>query len=368
MTKAPRKGRKTASSGPDTVSDTVPGTALVTTGSSGLAIREETPAASVAICTFQRYDLLEGVLRATAAQATGPGACAQPFEILLIDNTPDPDRSFVEYRRHRATPFLRWIHEPQKGLSHARNRAIAEARAPIIAFLDDDAMPGEGWLAEMLAAFARLGPDACVIGGRVTPVWLGPRPAWLADEMLQYLSITDLGEELRVLRESEWIVGANMAMRRSVFDRAGLFPVHLGRKGGGATLLSNDETALMRDIRAVGGLIGYAPRAAAGHLIDPSRLSQGWFRRRLAWQAVSDYLEGEGAGQVSADRNWDWLTGFLAGLPASQRSYRGLLADMPTAELFEQQLGAVYNAMACLLSGAALSEQDSLPPSRLGQP
>jgi glycosyltransferase involved in cell wall biosynthesis len=100
------------------------------------------PAISVAICTYQRYDLLEGVLRAASAQAES----FADFEILVVDNTPDPDRSLLEYRKHREVPRLRWVHEPQKGLSRARNRAVAESAAPIIAFLDDDAVPKAGWL------------------------------------------------------------------------------------------------------------------------------------------------------------------------------------------------------------------------------
>jgi GT2 family glycosyltransferase len=328
-----------------------------------IAARLLAPALSIAICTYQRYDLLEGALRAAAAQAEGHGN----YEILLIDNSPDPDRSLVEYRRHNATPRLRWLHEPRKGLSCARNRGVAEAAAPIIAFLDDDAVPGPTWLREMIDAFEMLGSDVMVIGGRVSPVWLGPRPAWLAESLLQYLSVTDLGEDLRILGDREWIVGANMALRRSAFDKVGLFPEHLGRKGNGATLLSNDETALLLNLRARGGLIGYAPAAAVGHLIDPARLSQSWFRRRLAWQAVSDYIEDPVQSAAQADKSWDWLTGFLVSLPPSQRSYRGLLAEMPSPQLLQSQLNAVYNAATCLLNGVELEDFDPHGPDAPGR-
>ncbi len=314
-------------------------------------------AVSVAICTYDRYDLLAGVLQAAAAQA----ADFDDFEIVLVDNTPDPDRSQLEFRRHAAVPRLRWVHEPVKGLSRARNRAIAETTGPIVAFLDDDAVPVPGWLRGLTDAFAMLGRDAMAIGGRVTPKFLGPRPAWLADGLLQYLSITDLGERLRLLDDGEWIVGANMALRRSALEASGGFPEHLGRKGSGATLLSNDETALMQGLRDRGGLIGYAPDAAVAHLIDPSRLSQAWFRRRLAWQAVSDYLADPATSSQRSGQSWNWLTGFLVQLPPSQRSYRGLLADMPAPDLFEHQINAVYNAIQCLLAGVELT--DPLAPS-----
>jgi GT2 family glycosyltransferase len=310
------------------------------------------PAVSVAICTYDRYELLGGVLAALAAQS---GAVPE-FEVVLVDNTPDPDRSQLEYRRHRGLPRLRWVHEPVKGLSRARNRAVAETTAPIVAFLDDDAVPVADWLAALFAAFAALGRDAMAIGGRVTPQFLGPRPAWLGDALLPYLSVTDLGERLRVIEDHEWIVGANMALRRTALELCGGFPEHLGRKGSGATLLSNDETAVLVDIRARGGLIGYTPQASVAHLIDPARLSQSWFRRRLAWQAVSDFLADPARGAARSGQSWEWLTAFLVRLPASQRSYRGLLAEMGQAELLEQQINAVYNAVSCLLAGVSLDD------------
>jgi len=321
------------------------------------AVVRPKPAISVAICTYDRYDLLGGVLQAVAAQE----ADFADFEIVLVDNTPDPDRSQLAFRHHKGIARLRWVHEPEKGLSRARNRAIAETAAPILAFLDDDAVPQPGWLAAMVAAFEALGRDAMAIGGRVSPQFLGPRPAWLADALLPYLSITDLGERLRVLEQGEWIVGANMALRRPALEASGGFPEHLGRKGSGATLLSNDETTLLQQIRDRGGLVGYAPDAAVAHLIDPARLSQSWFRRRLAWQAVSDFLEDPARGAASSGDSWRWLTEFLVRLPPSQRSYRGLLAEMPEPELLLAQINAVYNAVNCLLAGAELTDPLTLP-------
>jgi hypothetical protein len=109
-------------------------------------------------------------------------------------------------------------------------------------------------------------------------------------------------------------------------------------------------------VRDGGGLIAYAPDAAVEHLIDPSRLSQAWFRRRLAWQAVSDYLADPTTSAARSGESWDWLTRFLVQLPPSQRSYRGLLADMPGPDLLEHQVQAVYNAVHCLLAGMALTD------------
>jgi hypothetical protein len=60
--------------------------------------------------------------------------------------------------------------------------------------------------------------------------------------------------------------------------------------GSGSTLLSNEEIEASERVRAMGKLAVYTPKAVVEHVIPPERLTQSWFRRRAAWQAVSDLL------------------------------------------------------------------------------
>ena len=89
-----------------------------------------------------------------------------PGRFSVIDNHPcftakpvfDSCSSMSHFR-------CRYIHEPQAGLSHARNRAIRESRGAVIAFLDDDVLVPRTWLKELLQGFERTGADC--LGGRV---------------------------------------------------------------------------------------------------------------------------------------------------------------------------------------------------------
>jgi glycosyltransferase involved in cell wall biosynthesis len=238
---------------------------------------------SAVVCTYNRYAALGNCLAALERQ-TLP---REEFEIIVVDNTRDRAEADRQAAAYREQARLKWIHEPRAGLSNARNVAMWQAEAPLIAFIDDDAIAAPSWLAAYAEAFAHFGDAAHVVGGPVRPAWSGPRPEWLADGLLGYLSLVDRGREARVLGEGEWVAGTNVAYRTERLRAAGGFVRSLGRAGSGSILLSNDETELADRMKAAGGLVGWAPDAAVEHCIDAARLDRRWFRRRAAWQAVS---------------------------------------------------------------------------------
>src|SRR5690606_7231752 len=127
-------------------------------------------------------------------------------------------------------------HEAQ-GVSGARNAGLEVARAPIIAFIDDDGIADPDWLERVRSGF----DDAAVIGvgGSVDPLWERRRPAWFPREFdwvigCTYESMPKKPEPVRNL------ITCNMAVRRDVFDIVGGFELALGRLG--TTPLGCDET------------------------------------------------------------------------------------------------------------------------------
>lgn len=306
------------------------------------------PKISVAVCTHDRYALLAECLAGLARQ-TLP---AEQFEVVVVDNTPDAVRSTAEAARH-AGRSLRWLHQPVPGLSNARNAATHAAAAPLIAFIDDDAVAEPDWLEEMLAAWSLLGDGFAAIGGRVLPRFAAPRPAWLHDGLLGYLSVVDMGETTRGLVPPEWVAGASISYRVEALRDAGGFNPALGRVGPGIALMSNDETELADRLAARGHAVGYAGRAVVRHLVEPARLTQSWLRRRIAWQAVSDYLRDAPAQNARSGEAWASLKRYLAEQPAHERSLRALALPQTDGGAFAWQMAAVYDAVTSLLSGVA---------------
>jgi glycosyltransferase involved in cell wall biosynthesis len=308
--------------------------------------------ASVAVCTYERYDCLGTCLAALERQLL-PAPC---FEVLVVDNSPDADRSAQEASKYAHIPNLRWVYEATPGLSNARNVAARIAQSPIVAYIDDDAFADPDWLERLIDAYDALGSKAVGVGGRVRPRFPVERPAWLSDELLGYLSVVDNGSETRLLRPGEWVAGANVSYRRDALLAVGGFSQALGRIGSGISLMSNDETELAERLAKAGGEMGYAPTAAVEHLVDLSRLNQNWFRRRIAWQAVSDYVRAPSELRDSTAERWRDLRIFLAHQPPHLRTLRALTVDRDQAGDLRWQMSAVYGSIVCLLSGVGDSD------------
>src|SRR5262245_11184433 len=117
------------------------------------------PTASVVIPTRNRRATLELLLERIAPQATAAGA-----EVLVVDNG-SSDGTREALGRLAATGRLRVVDEPVPGATRARNAGARAARGEVVAFVDDDALPDDGWLAALLAPFAN--PRVAGVGGRV---------------------------------------------------------------------------------------------------------------------------------------------------------------------------------------------------------
>ena len=70
---------------------------------------------------------------------------------------------------------MRYVQEPRRGISYARNTCLDHVArdAEFFAMIDDDEVPELDWLEQLLCAQARAGAD--VVRGAVVPVFLKAR-------------------------------------------------------------------------------------------------------------------------------------------------------------------------------------------------
>jgi glycosyltransferase involved in cell wall biosynthesis len=249
---------------------------------------------SIVICTLNRRDYLRQALESLAEEH----AAGVVHEVLVVDNgSDDGTLTLAETFRHRLST-LRVIEEPMLGLSHARNRGVAEARGELVAFLDDDAVAQPGWLEAVLDAF-RTHPQAVALGGRVDLLWPGRRrPRWLPPGADAVYAGTDFGTNARRLAFPEMPVGANMAFRKAQLARLGGFDPRLGRRG--TRLVSGEEQALFAQMAEEGLDVWYEPHARVEHHVIPNRVNRRWFVRRAYYQGWSMALSADGpaAGEL----------------------------------------------------------------------
>lgn len=233
------------------------------------------PDVSVVVCTYNRCALLPDALHSLLAQDAGEVR----WELIVVDNnsrdaTGEVVRALVESGRGR----IRYVFEGTQGLCHARNAGIAAARAPVVAFTDDDVRVAPDWVARIHDAFGAH-PEVDFVGGRVLPRWPRTPPAWLTAEHWAPLAVIDLGDlPFRTSAERPvCLVGANLAFRRDVFARVGPFSPAFQHPAGG-NCCSDDHEMELRVWRA-GGTGLYLPGLVVTADVQEDRLHRAYHRR-----------------------------------------------------------------------------------------
>ena len=148
-------------------------------------------------------------------------------------------------------------------------------------FLDDDVVVEKNWLSAV-EDFFQDGRFQVGQGAIHLPLSANPHTLQLVDlyRTVPRIEYDDTVSSLRSLN------GANFFITRELFDRIGGFDERLGP---GASGTSEDVELAWRLVRS-GIAIGYAPKAMAFHRIDPSRLTEEYFRQSHRRQGASRFV------------------------------------------------------------------------------
>jgi len=238
----------------------------MTSESAGSAGPMAPPQVAAIVPTLDRPEWLERCLASLAA--------ARPAfaEVWVADQGPG-ERGRAICERFGA----HWLHLDRRGLSRARNAALARARAEWVAYPDDDAEVASDVLARMAETLARH-PDTAFVGARVTfPDSRTMQPGM--DARGRVLERPD--DVLRTTVSPGLFVRRDWVARVSGFDE---------RFGVGAEFPSGEESDLLFRILAAGGTGVYDPALRVFHP-DPFAIrDEVACRRRMA-----DYGVGLGA-------------------------------------------------------------------------
>ena len=192
------------------------------------------------------------------------------FEVIVVDNNSTDDTAEVVRSFGSCEVPVRYIFEPLVGVSHGRNAGVRAARAQVIAFTDDDVRVEKGWVAVIRRTLLER-PDVDCIGGKVLAHWSGSPPRWLDRRHWSPLAVLDYGDAVIEIsaRNPLCLLTANMAVRRSVFDRVGYFSP--------AFLRCQDHELQIRYWRA-GGRELYVPDLVTVHEVPEQRLGKRYHR------------------------------------------------------------------------------------------
>lgn len=238
------------------------------------------PVVDVCICTYRRPSLADTLRSIDGQEGLEDGS----VRILVADNDETPSaRALID-----ALGPLRWkvdyIHAPARNISVARNACLDAARAPFVAWIDDDETAAPDWLASLLAG---IGEDAAAFGP-VAALYPPSAPAWIRK--------ADLHSARPVVTRRGVITGytSNALVRREAIG-AERFLVSLGRSGG-------EDTEFFSRLHARGFRFRSVPGAVVSEPTASERLSLDWLTRR-AYRAGQTHARG----YIAEGRRWTGL-------------------------------------------------------------
>jgi glycosyltransferase involved in cell wall biosynthesis len=267
------------------------------------------PILSACICTYNGADRIADALWSLVRQSASP----EQYEILVIDNASDDPsaiRRIVEDFVAQGHP-VGLVREPNLGLAHAKNRALAESRGAYIYFLDDDAIANARLVQAYLEAIAEHRPD--VLGGNVQPWFESMPPDELDYSCWEMWSLRDFGSDARWMGEGrdQFFLGGNLCFARDILDKTPHDP-KLGRVGehlaGGEEWYLGDPAFRRR----------FVPGAFIFHQVPDERTQMDHLQRMIdAPSPASGWGPASGVARFSLPgslplRAWLWELGLFA--------------------------------------------------------
>lgn len=220
---------------------------------------------TVAVPTFRRNEHLVELVPLLIGEADSLEE-GYRVRVLIVDNDPD-GRAEATVRGFGAG--VDYVHEPEPGLTAARNRALSESTGSrLLAFMDDDGRPREGWLRALVEVWRASGAGA--VAGRVVERYEGePQPWMLLGGLYQRRS-------LPTLTRIDVAPAGNLLLDLDVVRRLGLrFDPRFGFTGG-------EDNLFTRQLVAAGEALVWCEESVVVDLVPADRMNVRWATRR-AW-------------------------------------------------------------------------------------
>lgn len=233
--------------------------------------------------TFRRPDGLHALLAGLSRQVfpryqaqqsadrdRSEGGGAPQLTFVIVDNDPEGSgQATCESFESQLPGPLCYVVEKKRGISHGRNRALAEALATgadWLCFIDDDEIPEPNWLDELL--HTQQAHDADVVAGPVIPLLPAGSPQWMIDGDFFQQKRHPTGTRI------DYAYTNNTLFRAEIVEKLSLrFDERWALVGGGDLLF-------FRYVVLAGYHVVWGDDAVVSETIPPSRANLRWILKR----------------------------------------------------------------------------------------
>jgi len=257
---------------------------------------------SVVLCThtLERYDdcleAAQSVLRQTHNNV----------ELVLVSDGNDDVYEQFKADFDDRDGVLIHCNAKNVGLLESRNNGAELATGDVVAFIDDDAIAAEDWVAKLVDAY-EADESRQAVGGRMVPAWIAGKPTFLPEEFYWLVGVTNRGfgpngdpDEAGEVRNT---FGSNISFHRDVFIELGGFEGDIGGRQGEKNLQGGETELCARLQTEYSTGVYYVPDALVAHKVFKYRTDPGWLVDRAFWQGYSkrgmEVLVPESTGKES---------------------------------------------------------------------
>jgi glycosyltransferase involved in cell wall biosynthesis len=230
---------------------------------------------SVIICSYNRADYIINAVDSLYQQTLRK----EQFEVFVVDNNSiDNTGHLVQHYITTHPDFhLHYLTEEKQGSSFARNTGAAFAKAPLLCFMDDDAIAEQHYL-EQIVAFFDTHPDATALGGRIIPRYIPDEPAWMSYYVSSLVGNFDYSPVATVFKDGRYPLESNMIVRKKDFDAVKGFNTELPGVKGTLRIGGEGKDFFFR-LQQRGAVVWYDPAVIVHHVVEVKKLTPHYLYR-----------------------------------------------------------------------------------------
>lgn len=245
---------------------------------------------SFVVCTYNRANSLHQTLLSLC----NLNYSRKDYEIVVIDNNSTDNTALIcesikkQFQVEEQPVLFSAFIEYAQGVSHARNRGIAEANGKFIIFIDDDETIKQDYL-QVLSNYLQEYPFVELAATAVIPIYEGGEPHWMSPFTQRLIGGTYGTNitEVKILKKNYPGTGHTI-LKKSLFDKFGLYNTSLGRKAKG--LLGAEDKDMMVRLMGNGIQCYFLPDIPVYHHIPTYKLTSKFFNELTYSLGISERI------------------------------------------------------------------------------